>query len=105
MLTSPHLVVFKISVGRDQQNMSDSKKAGSLWGMMRGVGGVSKSKEIPWEEVSTRLNDRKPNSVFSKSSILITISSGHDVIHTPALFHVWDFIMTNGDCHILSARA
>ena len=52
----------------------DSKKAGSLWGMMRGVGGVRKSihqswlakwlgllcwsfkgvqEEIPWEEAST----------------------------------------------------
>ena len=54
--------------------MRDSRKAGSLWGMMRGVGGVRKSKhqswlakglrllcwgfkgvqeEIPWEEAST----------------------------------------------------
>ena len=55
-------------------SLSDSRKAGSLWGMMRGVGGVRKSRhqvwltkrlgllcwgfkgvqeEIPWEEAST----------------------------------------------------
>ena len=42
---------------------------------------------------------------FLNPQSLKTISSGHDVIHTPASFPVLGFIMTNGDCHILSARA
>ena len=42
---------------------------------------------------------------FQNPQILRTISSGHDVIHSLALFPVRGFIMTNGDCHILCARA
>ena len=43
------------------------------------------------------------STVFSKSSNSQDISSGHDVLHTPAQFPVWGFIITDDDCHILSA--
>ena len=33
-------------------------------------------------------------TLFQNPQILMTISSGHDVIHTPASFPVWRFIMT-----------
>ena len=42
--------------------------------------------------------------VFSKSSNIRTISSGHDVIHTPATFPVWGFIRTDEDRLMLYAR-
>ena len=29
---------------------------------------------------------------------------GHDIIHTPAPFPLWGFILTYGDCYILSGR-
>ncbi len=41
-----------------------------------------------------------PNSqliLFQNPQILRTISSGYDVIHTPAPFPVWGLIMSNGD--------
>ena len=38
---------------------------------------------------------------FQNPPILRTICSGHDVIHTPPQFPIWEVIMTNGDCHIL----
>ena len=38
---------------------------------------------------------------FQNPQILRTISSGHNVIHTPAPFLVCGFIMINGDYHIL----
>ena len=66
-----HFVVFKISVNGDPKNST------------------------------TRLNVRKLNSLFQNPQILRTISSGHDVIHTPALFP----IMTYDDCRIPSGRA
>ena len=78
-----------------------------------------------------RLNGRTPNSqlnsristiclhgsistsnwhFFQNPQILITLSSRHDVIHTPAPFPVWGFIMTyivyyDIYCHILCVRA
>ena len=42
---------------------------------------------------------------FQNPQILRIISSGHDVIHTPAPFPVWGFIMSNGDCHTLCMQA
>ena len=60
-----HLVMLKISVGRDPKNPTTSSTA-----------------QI---QLST---------VFSKSSNSQPISSGHDVIHTPASFPVWRFITT-----------
>ena len=59
---------------------------------------------------STVENSTAPSTVesqlqsFQNPQILWTISSGHDVIHTSASFPVKGFIITNGDCHILSAR-
>ena len=41
---------------------------------------------------------------FQNPQILRTISSGNDVINTPAPFSVWSFY-DNGDCHILCARS
>ena len=42
---------------------------------------------------------------FLKSTNSQPISSGHEVIHTPALFPIWGVYYGNGDCHILCARA
>ena len=44
-----------------------------------------------------------PTTSFQNPQVLRTISSGYDVIHTPAPFLVWGFIMTNCNCRILSA--
>ena len=40
------------------------------------------------------LNGLTLTDSFQNPQILRTISSGHDIIHTPALFPVWGFIMT-----------
>ena len=42
---------------------------------------------------------------FQNPQILRAISSGHDLLHTPASFPVWCFIMTDDDCYIISTRA
>ena len=68
-----HLVMSKISVGRDPKSST------------------------------TPFNGQNPTLSFQNPQILWTISSGHDVIHTPVPFPVWRFIMTNGHCHILCA--
>ena len=68
--SAAYLVVFKISVGRDLQNLT------------------------------TCPNDRRPNSMpqrsnlnsFQNPQILGTVSSGHNVMHTPASFSVWFFL-------------
>ena len=70
-----HLMVFKISVSGDPKSST------------------------------ARLSGRKLNSSFQNPQILWTISSGHDVIDTPAPFPLWWFIITYDDCRILSARA
>ena len=56
-----HLVMFKISVSRDPKNPSTSSKAQIL----------------------------HSTDSFQNPQILRTISSGHDVIHTPVPFPVW----------------
>ena len=84
MLTPPqraaYLVISKISVGRDLKNPTTS-----------------------FNGQTPTLNDRNPTHAsivqsrltsFKNPQILRTISSGHYTIHTPALFPVWEFIMT-----------
>ena len=69
-LRAVHLVLFKISAGRNPKNST------------------------------AHLNGRKLNYIFSKSSGPSLL-----VIHTPALFPVWGFIITDNDCGILSTQA
>ena len=45
---------------------------------------------------NSRLNGPISTLSFQNPQILQTISSGQDVINTPASFPVWEFIMTNG---------
>ena len=74
-----HLVMFKISVGRDPKNPTTSFNC----------------------QNPTRLSTVKIQlSAFQNPQIL-----SHVIIHTPASFPVWGFIMTNGDGHILFLRA
>ena len=84
MLTPPrrpaHLVMFKISVSRDRKNPTTSFNG--------------QNPTLP-SKVQFQLTS------FQNPQILRTMYSGFDVIHTPAPFPVWGFIMTNGDCHIL----
>ena len=42
---------------------------------------------------------------FSKSPNSQLIASGHDVIHTPVIFSIWDFYYDICECHIFCARA
>ena len=79
-----HLVMFKISVGRDPKNPTTS---------------FNGQNPTLTSMVQSQLTS------FHNPQILRTISSRLDVIHTPTPFPVWGFVMTNGDCHILCARA
>ena len=58
---------------------------------------------------TARFEGRTSTLIFSKSWNSQDISSGHDVIYPlnlrRASFPVWEFIMTDHDCHMLSARA
>ena len=51
---------------------------------------------LQWPKFNSQLNDPISTSTdfFQNPQILKTISSGHDVIHTPAPFSVWGFSMT-----------
>ena len=71
-----HLVMFKISVGRDPKNPSMSLNGRNSPLCLHGPISTSQL------------------TLFQNRQILRTISSGHDVIHTPASFPVWGFIMT-----------
>ena len=77
MLTPPqraaHLVMFKISIGRDPKNPTTSFNG--------------RNPTLP-STVKIQLMS------FQNPQILRTISSGHDVIRAPAPFPVWEFIMT-----------
>ena len=76
MLTPPphvaHLLVFEIFVGRDPKRLN---------------GRISYS-STPWSNLNFRL------TLFQNPQIIRMIFSGHDIIHPPALFPVWGFIMT-----------
>ena len=77
-----HLVVFKISFGRDPKNLNHRRNCRELNSQLNG----RNSTICLHGPIST------PNWLFSKSSNFRTISSGHDVIHTPALFSVWGIL-------------
>ena len=85
-----HLVMFKMSVGRDPKNPTTSSMA-----------------QIQLHASMVENSTLCLNGTISiqNPQILGTISSKHDVIHTPAHFLSGGFMMTNGDCHILCARA
>ena len=68
-----HHVMSKISIGRDPKNPTTSFNARNSTFCLRGP-------------IST--------DSFRNPQILGTISSGHDVIYTPAPFPVWGFIRT-----------
>ena len=87
-LRAAHLVVFKISVGRDLKNLTTSFNGRRSNSLLNGPISLTKYKL----------------SVCQNPQNLRTISSGHDVIHTLAPLPVCGFIMTNGDSHILCAR-
>ena len=84
MLTPPssaaHLAVFNISVSRDPKIPTTSFNGPN----------ISLNGRIP----NSQLNGPISTDTFQTPQILRTISSGHDVIHTPASFPVWGFIMT-----------
>ena len=88
MLTSSqrtaHLVVFKISVGRHPKILTATATGENSTFCLNG-------RELkclpPWSNVNFQL------ILFQNPQILRTISSGHDVVHTPAPFPVWRFIM------------
>ena len=78
-----HLVMFKISVGRDPKNPTTSSTAQIQ--LYASMAETQFSASIVQSQLST--------DSFQNPQILRTISSVH-VIHTPALFPVWGFIMT-----------
>ena len=74
-----HHVIFKISVCRDPKNPNyifQQSKSNSLpqWQKLNRL--------PPWSNLNSQL------TLFQNPQILRTISSGHDVIHTPAPFPV-----------------
>ena len=81
-----HLVVFKISVGRDPKNPTTSFNDQNFNSLPQ----WQKLNCLPtWSNLNFELT-----FFFQNPQILRTISSGHDVILTLAPFPVWGFIMT-----------
>ena len=89
-----HLVIFKISVSRDLKNPTTSSTAqiqvSRQWQKLNSL--------PPWSNLNSQL------TLFQNPQILRIISSGHDVIHTPAHF-LSGVYYDNGDCHILCTWA
>ena len=83
-----HLVIFKISVDRDQKNPTTSSTAR----IQLSIQWLRLNSLPPWS--NSMVQFATLNSLFQNPQILRTISSGHDVIHTPVPFPVWGFIMT-----------
>ena len=77
-----HLVMFKISVGRDPKNSTTSFNGQNPTHVLNGQNPTLASM------VQSQLLS------FQNPQILRTISSGNDVIHCPAPFSVWGFIIT-----------
>ena len=90
-----------IEVYANHTMLTPPQTRGSSFGLCR-----SRPSKI-WSHLirSEKLNRHLQILSFQNPQILRTISSGHDVIHTPGPFPVWSFIMTYDDCRILSARA
>ena len=86
MLTPPqrgvHLVMSKISIGRDPKNsttyFNGQDPIPCLNGQNQTLASMIKSHV----------------TLLENSQTLRALSSGHDVIHTPASLPVWEFIMT-----------
>ena len=90
MLTPPqraaHLVVFKISIHlcrskSEKLNHTPQRKKNQL-------GPQRSNTQLSSSTVKIQLTS------FQNPQVLKAISCGHDVIHTPAPFPVWGFIMT-----------
>ena len=77
-----HLVIFKISVGRDPKNPTTYFN-----GQNPTLASMAET-QLSAPMVKSQL------TLFQNPQILRTISSGHDVIHPPTPFPVWGFIMT-----------
>ena len=80
-----NLVVFKISVGRDLKNPTTC------------LNGRELNSSTPWlnpQLLDSMVKLQLSTDLFQNLQILRTISSRHDVIHSPASFPVWGFIMT-----------
>ena len=80
--TTVHLVMFKNSLSRDLKNPTTSSTAqiqlSTQW---------QKLNCLPhWSNLNFQL------IIFQNPQILRTISSGHDVIHTPASIPVWGLL-------------
>ena len=71
-----HLVMFKISVGRDTKNLNSTLCPHGSNSTFCLHGPISTSQL----------------TLFQNPQILRTISSGHDIIHTPAPFPVWGLL-------------
>ena len=76
-----HLVMFKISIERDPKNPTTSSTAQ-----------IQLSPQ--WQRTQLSASIVQSQLTFQNPQILRTISSGHDVMHTPVPFLVWGFIMT-----------
>ena len=79
-----HLVMFKISISRDLKNPTTSSmvkiQLSTQWQKLKSL--------PPWSNLNSQL------TLFQNPQILRTISSGHDIIHSPVPFPVLGFIMT-----------
>ena len=80
-----HRVMFKISADRDPKTPSTSSTVENNPLCPNG-------RELNCLPAWSNLNPKL--TVFQNPQILRTISSEHDVIHTPAPFPVWGFIVT-----------
>ena len=82
---SAHLVVFKISIGRDLQNSMIRLQLLNIIVLT----------QLDWPPVttnSTRLQSSTQLTCFSKYPNSQPIASGHDVIHTPISFPIWGLL-------------
>ena len=97
-----HLVMFKISVGRDLQNSNyilNGRELNSLC-----PNGREHIYLPPWQKFNYLPAWSNVNLQHLKSSNSQPISSRHEIIHTPA--HLLSGVYyDNGECHILCARA
>ena len=106
-----YLVMLNISLGRDLQNSTtclNGQKHNYIFQRSKSNYIFQQSNtqlSLPTVEIQLELSTVETQFSFQNPWILWTISSGHDVIHTPVSFPVWGFIVTNGDCLILCERA
>ena len=78
-----HLMMFKIFAGRDPKKPTSSTAQIQLFTSTAGT-------QLSAFMVQSQLSIL---TLFQNPQILRTITSGHDVIHTPLPFPVWGFIM------------